>query len=82
MKKYRVTSAFIVPPENQGQIVEVSYAIAADDEVIIERTLDKSDRTIRYDAYEYPDKEWEWDPWNGTPSLGEHVGVCAITDPD
>ena len=80
MKTFCLTTDFITPPENQGQIVTVSYALAADEEAIIERTHYASDRTTRYDAYSYPENDdGDWAPWNGAPELGDHLGECSIS---
>jgi len=56
---------FILPPENSGQIVEVSYGW--DGEYIYERAFDKSDRTTTYSCYELPvATASEWDAENDT----------------
>lgn len=63
-----------VPPENQGQIVEVSYG--CDAEYVYRKTYDKSDRTTSYARFEHPDtpeQEFDFDPWNGEPKLGDEV---------
>jgi hypothetical protein len=80
MKSYKPTTTFITPPENQGQIVTVSYALAADDELILVRTYDASDRTTSYDAYAYPEEcdQDSYDPANGEPELGAYVGQCSV----
>lgn len=69
---------FDVSPENQGQIVTVSYAWA--DGVIIERVYDASDRTESMTAYEDGDQDGEWDPWNRTPKLGKALGSVEIIE--
>lgn len=81
-KTYRVTQGFSTPPENQGQIVEVSYGYAPKEQVIIERVYDKSDRALSYRAYEDPDPEADFDPWNGTPKLGDDLGSCNVVEDD
>lgn len=79
MKIYHITADFVTPPENQGQIVTVSYGLAAENEIIITCTYDASDKTTIYDAYYYPDDdEGKWEPWNGVPEIGEHLGECLI----
>ena len=79
MITYYPTTKFVTPPENQGQIVIVSYALDADAEVIIKRTHDASNNSIRFDAYSYPDDDsGEWTPWNESPELGTHLGQCKI----
>lgn len=83
MKTYTPTTIFTTPPENQGQIVTVSYALAADDEAIIESIYDASDRTQGYRAYAYADDDdGDWAPWNGAPALGECLGQCLIAARD
>lgn len=62
---------FVTPPENGGQIVEVSYACDADN--IYERIHDRSDRTTVINVYEHPNAECDFDPQNGTPRTGEHL---------
>lgn len=41
---YLVRPGFVIPPENQGQIVEVSYAWD-EDGLLFRRVLDKSDQS-------------------------------------
>ncbi len=57
MKTYIATSAFLTPPENQGQIVTVSYALDAEAEVILEKIYDASDKSLEYQAYAYPEDD-------------------------
>jgi hypothetical protein len=69
---------FITTPENQGQIVEVSYAVDSDhggEDRIIERCHDRSDGEVTYRRYVDPEF-FEEDSanlefWNGSPKLGE-----------
>lgn len=83
MKSYTPTTAFTTPPENRGQILSISYAVAAGDEAIIERLYDRSDRSLEYRAYAYPENDdGEWEPWNGAPELGEYLGQCEIAESD
>ena len=79
MNTYSVEK-FTTPPENQGQIVTVSYALADDTEIIIVRTHDASDNTTEYWAYELPEDYKIWDPWNGVPELGDEIGPCTIKE--
>lgn len=62
---------FDVPPENQGQIVEVSYALTPDG--IIKQTHDRSDGTISYLIAPWTGKLWNWSesvgPWNEVPPV-------------
>jgi hypothetical protein len=69
---------FIVPPMCQGQMVEYAYACDAD--LIYVKIFDRSDRTLKYSIHEHPEnaKEGDWEPWNRTPAVGDHV----ITLPD
>jgi len=70
---------FVTPPGNQGQIVDVSYGLDNDAEVIVVRTYDASDRTTIYTAYRYPtDDDGSWAPWNGAPELGDEIGPCFV----
>jgi len=81
MKTYQPTSPhFITPPECQGQMIVISYAIDADAEVIIECTCDRSTGSVSYVAYSYPDDLGSWAPQNGAPELGECRGECRIRD--
>jgi len=65
---------FHVPPECQGQIQVVSYAYAPD-AGIVERVVDRSSPfdTPSYTLYEDPDPESDFDPWNGSPLLGDEI---------
>jgi hypothetical protein len=72
---------FTTPPENQGQIIEVSYALAVnfdDPAVIVARKHDRSDNTTTYTAYAARPEDEEWDPQNGAPRLGQCFGECRI----
>jgi hypothetical protein len=75
---FHPTGAWHVPPECQGQIVEVSYTVDAEAGVILERTLDRSDGSEVIVAYDYPARDHTWDPWNGTPKLGRRLGRCTV----
>ena len=79
MKTYTPTERWTTPPENQGQIVTVSYSLDAGAEVILESIYDASDRSQEYRAYAYPcDDDGAWEPWNGAPPLGRYLGLCEI----
>jgi hypothetical protein len=60
---------FHVPPEYQGQIVEVSYASTPFG--VVEKTFDRSDRTTRYRIASWTGALERWwassGPWNTTP---------------
>lgn len=81
---YEAVDEFIVPPENGGQIVEVSYALGRlvdspdADAVVLENTYDRNDGTTRVEAYEAT--ETEFAPWNGVPALGTHIGLVRLVD--
>jgi hypothetical protein len=60
----------IVPPENQGQIVEVAYGWH--EGRLYRRTHDRSDRTTCWevaDEDEAADLDETWDPVNGAPAV-------------
>jgi hypothetical protein len=79
VRTYEITTTFITPPECQGQAVERSYALAADDSAIIERVYDGGDGTTTYTAYDYPnDDDGSWEPQNGRPALGRERGECKV----
>jgi hypothetical protein len=63
---------FVTPPENQGQIVLVSYA--CDGDYIYARAHDQSDRSTAVSVYEHPETDSDWQPQNGAPRTGELVG--------
>ncbi len=65
--------SFVTPPENQGQIVIVSYACDAD--YIYARAIDQSDRSVSVSVYEHPETEEDWGPQNGAPRTGELVAT-------
>ena len=65
--------AFTVPPSCQGQIVEVSYACSPD--YIFEKSFDKCDRSVTIEAYEHPDNDALFEPWNDIPETGARVGI-------
>lgn len=67
---------FVTPPENQGQIVEVSYGADWEQRVIVVRTHDSSDRTITYRAFNAATDRFE--PWNEVPELGDEIGPCNV----
>ena len=79
MRTYTPTTAFITPPENQGEAVQRSYALDGEASVIIERVYDGGDGTTKYRAYDYPRRDdVSWELQNGTPSLGRYRGECQI----
>jgi len=66
-EKDGITVVFSVPPENQGQIVEVSYAdLGADG--ILERSFDRSDRSASYRTREWEDEDEDRPGMNFAPA--------------
>ena len=65
---------FHVPPECQGQIVEVSYA-GEHPAGIIRRVHDRSDRITSHSVCAWEDfdgdDDREFDPWNSEPVVSE-----------
>lgn len=63
---------FITPPENQGQIVEVSYG--AHEEGVVMRVTDHSDRSDYYRLAHWTEKLGRWwdsrGPQNEEPPYG------------
>jgi hypothetical protein len=63
---------FHVPPENQGQIVEVSYSTESPDELVM-RVEDRSDRSVAYYVTPWTPKLNAWaesdGPWNTEPPI-------------
>ncbi|MEW6169628.1 MAG: hypothetical protein AB1651_18340 [Pseudomonadota bacterium] len=81
-RTYRPTTDFVAPPEEQGQIVQRSYALDAEAEVILCRETDYSDGSQTIVAFRYPDDDSEFQPWNVAPSLGRLIGPCIVTQDD
>lgn len=76
MQKYEIDT-FHVPPENQGQIVEVAYGMDPYSQVIVVRTIDRSTGETSYVAYDGAECE-RFEPWNEAPELGAPFGECEI----
>lgn len=55
---------FAVCPQDQGQIVEISYAGWAEGDLIVRRVHDRSDGDVSYTVTEWRDDE-EFGPQNG-----------------
>ena len=74
---------WITPPENQGQIVIVSYAGA--DGTVYRQTFDQSDRTAEYHASRALVDD-EGDYWNGAPAnrrwrkVTEDAAISALVE--
>jgi hypothetical protein len=59
-----------VPPERQGQTVEVSYSTyPAEGGIVFRRVTDRADRSVEYAARQLtPDEEEQgWAPWIREP---------------
>jgi hypothetical protein len=74
--KDEILTPFITPPENGGQIVEVSYG--GTESMILRRTYDASDRSDKIEAFLPKSGEESFEPWNGTPKLGRRVGRVEV----
>lgn len=72
MKSYIGT--FLTPPENQGQIVEVSYTMI--DGEVIRKTFDQSDRTTQYAISDGLEGD-EGDYQNGEPDNADWTPITA-----
>ncbi len=57
---------FHVPPRNQGQIVEVAYALFAEGNLVVKRVHDGSDGSATYYISPVCDDD-DGDYWNGAP---------------
>ena len=71
--------AFLTPPENQGQMVDISYSCTED--YILKRTEDRSDRTLTIVAYHYPADGSEdngIEPWQAVPKLGRRASLVEL----
>lgn len=69
-----MSTHLITPPEDQGQIVVVSYALCYD--VVIQRWLDQSDGQIIWSKSRAL-KNDEGDYWNGGPSNKRWTRISA-----
>lgn len=81
IKEIEIMTDWTIPPERQGQIVEVSFALANSerhDLVVLRRVFDRSDRSENITAHS-PAVDYEWQPWNQTPPLGRRLGRAIIT---
>lgn len=73
MQELKGVEHFYIPPENQGQIVTVSYGCSPS--FIFERCLDRSDNSLSITAYRHPTNDVDFDPWNSIPKMGRRIGV-------
>jgi hypothetical protein len=71
---------FIVPPENQGQIIEISFAIDGENEQVICREFDASDRTTCYSCTPIDNIQGEYRPYYTRPSFKDNGLFTAIEE--
>jgi hypothetical protein len=67
---------YTVPPENQGQIVEVAYAVDAQADLVVKRTADQSfapgfPERVVFEVADVDEIEGDFEPWNQTPVVTE-----------
>jgi len=70
---------FRTPPVNQGQIVEVSYAIDGDSDLVYRRRRDRSAGETTYqvaDLEDLPGDE-EFEPWQAVPAIPKDAWRAA-----
>ena len=70
-------SAFVVPPKNQGQTVEISFALVLRGAYaggVLRRWYDKSDGEERITLHRY---EGKYDPWVFAPPVGKRGGKAV-----
>lgn len=72
LQQYAWVDRFVTPPQNRGQICEVSFGCTA--EFIFERVHDRSCHSVDVTAFRHPAREVCFDPWNGEPEVGRRVG--------
>lgn len=65
-----------IAPEDQGQIVEVAYAIEGELERILRRTTNRSDASITLAIAHLADLEGDFEPWNGADNLRRLTWHC------
>lgn len=73
---------FVVPPERQGQLIEVSFASVIterEDCMILRRVHDRADGSEKIEAYHYA-LDGEFEPQNQTPRLGRRIGRVLIQE--
>jgi hypothetical protein len=71
LRKSVTDLTFHVPPACQGQIVEYAYACDADH--VYEKITDRSDRSVKFIAYEHAEGDEPFEPWNHEPNFGDEV---------
>jgi len=70
-------TAWIVPPECQGQMIEVAYR--SDGEFVYRRTRDRSAGTIVVERMAWGDindHDADYEPWNCEPDLPDLWELC------
>jgi hypothetical protein len=65
------TLQFTTPPEHQGQMVTISYAVDADNDLLVERTSrpDGEDTYRTADLTDDSMADVVVEPWNGAPRV-------------
>lgn len=72
-------SAFSVLPVDQGQMVEVAYAVEGESEVLVRRTR-YSDSDVTYECAPLSG-EGAFEPWNGElPDTDGEWRDCVVVD--
>lgn len=72
VNKSDIQGPFIKPPENAHMRDGYSYA-CTEDYILVS----KGGAVV---AYQWPAREGEFAPWNGTPKLGRRAGVVTILE--
>lgn len=82
---YRIIEPFVVPPENQGQSVQVAYALGwppvghAAYPVVIRQTIDRAENKLpTYSAAVDAIPGEEWQPWNMAPAVESPFSPCEV----
>ena len=70
---------FVTPPENQGQMIEISYSCTED--YVLRRVIDRSDAAQLIGAYKHVD-DGDFAPHFAAPDLGNFVGLVDIVEGD
>ncbi|MCL4848714.1 MAG: hypothetical protein KJ066_19370 [Acidobacteria bacterium] len=64
-------STWHVAPEDQGQIIEVAYAVAGESELLVMRETDRSDGAVTYHVADLADVVGRLDLINEAPRVRE-----------
>lgn len=69
-------------PQDAGQMVTIHYALAADHEMLVCRTVDRSRGMATYECAELDyDGDCTYEPWNGIlPATYGGWEMCEIVD--